>query len=78
MLIGSAEYQRNVWRRLYAVFFFDAGNAQERFTWRVNKGLGLGLMYGTPVGPISVTWTKAMSKRTHPSRIELTMGPELL
>ena len=78
LLEGSGEYQQHLYRKWYVSAFYDAGNAKNHFGMHLNKGAGLGLLWVSPIGPIAVTWAKALSRSGHPNRIQIAMGPDLV
>lgn len=76
-LVGSGEYQQHLRGKLYATIFADAGNASNDISFRTEKGVGFGIMYASPIGPLALTFAKAMTKNGNPHRIQFSMGPDL-
>lgn len=79
LVVGSAEYQYNIYKKFYTVLFYDVGNAFDNFSdARLKQGVGFGVMFASPVGPLELTLGQALSKGDAGPRIQFTMGPELL
>jgi len=77
--VASAEYQHRLWKELYGTIFYDVGNAFDHFFHeRLREGVGFGLMYRSPIGPLHLTLAWAISEpRFHHKRVEFSMGPDL-
>lgn len=78
LVVGSAEYQYNFYSKFYGVLFYDVGNAYDSFDEDLKQGVGFGVMYASPVGPLELTLGQPISKGDAGPRIQFTMGPELL
>ena len=76
LAVGSLEYQQRLKEGLYAAVFYDAGSAANHFKSRLNRGVGVGAIYDTRVGPIKIYLARAVSKHTKPYSIEFSVGPE--
>ena len=57
--------------------FFDAGNARNTFSGKLETGTGVGLRWVSPIGPLRLDFAWAMTRPGHPLRIHLTVGPDL-
>jgi translocation and assembly module TamA len=70
---ASAEYVHwlnNTWG---VAGFVDVGDAADRFTdLHMNQGIGLGLRYKTPAGPIAVD--VAYGRQAHKVRVDFFLG----
>ena len=75
---SSFEYQQHLVQKWYATGFFDAGNAENHFVMRLNQGVGIGVLWVSPIGPIAVTLAKTLNRDRHPTRIQIAMGPDLV
>lgn len=73
---GSIEYQNKLYGQLYGAVFYDIGAASNHFGTPVNKGVGVGLVYYTVVGPVKIYLGRAISKKSQPYDIEFSLGPE--
>ena len=81
MVNAKAEWRFPIWRRLGGVLFWDAGNAWSRrqknpdFT-RLRHGVGGGVRYLTPVGPLSldVGWKLDRRSGEDPYAWHFTVG----
>ncbi len=88
LYVGSAEYQRRVWRKLYLTAFYDAGNASNNFhctssdkSSGTNCGIknspGVGIMYASPVGPLQLNLAQAIDEKTKPYNLTFNIGVTL-
>ena len=62
LALASIEYQHPVVRDWYGAAFVDAGNAADRWAdWDPVYGIGVGVRWRSPVGPVSVdvAWGEA-------------------
>lgn len=78
LAVGSVEYNyrfRPAWR---AAVFADAGNAFDR-QWRdpVKVGLGLGVRWSSPIGPVRLDVAAGVSETKVPIRLHFFIGPAL-
>lgn len=76
--VGSLEYNyqfRDGWR---AAVFADAGNAyDENFSNETKYGVGVGVRWASPVGPIRVDVAAGVSEDSVPIRLHFFIGPPL-
>lgn len=77
LAVGSAEYQHHIKGNWYGTTFYDIGNAMDNTDQAFARGVGAGIMWASPIGPIEITVAKAMSLPGKPMRIQFTMGPDL-
>jgi len=77
LLVGSLEYEQRITGNWSAALFHDVGNALNDFSDPLQKGVGLGLRYRTPVGQIRVDVAQARSNPEHPLRLHISIGPDL-
>ena len=78
LIESSIEYQHHLVRKYYATTFFDTGNADNYFGMHLKRGVGMGILWISPIGPIALTCTKALDRSKHPNRIQIAMGPDLV
>lgn len=78
LMAGSVEYQHHLINNFYGAIFFDAGNAVNNFPINLQKGTGIGLVWLSPLGPMELTAGKALDLPGRPTRIQFTMGFDLL
>ena len=81
LTVGSAEYQYKLHKKLYSAIFFDAGNAFDNTPWHLERSVGAGLVYRSPLGPIEVSIARPLNNPS-PSffksfRIQFVIGPDL-
>ena len=79
LTLVNAELRFPVVGKLGAVIFSDNGNVYRRLSdiellnWRYN--LGVGIRYGTPLGPIRVDWGFNLDRRLTPDEGRLVLEP---
>ncbi|MEX5443686.1 autotransporter assembly complex family protein [Acinetobacter schindleri] len=78
LTIGSLEYNyqfREGWR---AAVFADAGNAYDKdFSNPTEYGVGLGVRWASPIGPIRIDVASGISDDNHPIRVHFFIGSQL-
>ncbi|ENO17007.2 outer membrane protein assembly factor [Marinobacter nanhaiticus D15-8W] len=78
MLVGSVEYQyplTNTWR---LAAFYDRGNAINDLNDPLATGVGMGIRWVSPVGPLRLDIAKGLDEELGGGwRIHFSMGPEL-
>lgn len=77
LLVGSVEYEYRFLDKWAIAAFYDAGNAFNGFSLDVKQGVGVGLRWISPVGPIRVDFALALSKPGTPFRFHVYVGPDL-
>jgi len=75
--IGSIELQHRIYNKIYGSVFFDAGNVSSNLFSDYDKSVGVGLVYRSVLGSISLTVAQALDKPGQPRRVEFSMGPDL-
>ncbi len=78
LMVGSAEYQHRLINNFYGAAFFDIGNAVNNFPINLQKGAGVGIVWISPLGPMELTAGKALDLPGHPTRLQFSMGIDLL
>lgn len=77
LTVGSLEYVHNFTEKWGAAAFVDAGRAYTNSTEETRVGVGFGLRWQSPVGPLRVDIGFGVSEDDVPTRLHLTIGPEL-
>ncbi len=77
MLIGSIEYEHAISTKWAAAAFYDVGDAVDNFYDPLSKGVGIGVRWRSPVGPIRFDWARALTPEDKPWRIHINIGPDL-
>lgn len=78
LVVGSLEYQYPLLERWRLATFVDHGNAIDGFSDPLQTGVGLGVRWISPVGPIRLDLAHALdSDEGSNFRIHFSMGPEL-
>lgn len=78
LVVGSLEYQYPLLERWRLATFVDHGNAIDGFSDPLKTGVGVGVRWVSPVGPIRLDLAHALdSDEGSNFRIHFSMGPEL-
>jgi translocation and assembly module TamA len=77
LLVGSLEYEHQIWDKWSLAAFYDVGNAFNDFSEPLKQGTGLGVRWQSPVGLIRIDVATALSEKGHPWRLHITVGPDL-
>ena len=76
LLVGSAEYDYNVFGDWFVAAFYDAGNAYNEKPDSIFSGAGVGIRWASPVGMVRVDVANALSDDDRPWRLHITFGPD--
>jgi translocation and assembly module TamA len=76
LLVGSVEYEYRFLPKWGLATFFDAGAASDSFSGPFQKGVGLGVRWISPVGPIRLDGAYALDD-PRGFRIHVNIGPDL-
>lgn len=74
--VASVEYRNKLIGDLDGAVFYDTGLATNHIGDPLNKGIGVGLVYNSLVGPIKLYLARAISKHDRPYQVEFSIGPE--
>jgi translocation and assembly module TamA len=77
-LVGSIEFDYMFREKWSAAAFFDTGNAFD--DWNdigLEQGVGVGVRWYTPVGPLRIDLAKGISEPGSDLRLHLVFGPDL-
>lgn len=77
LLVGSLEYEHQIWEKWSLAAFYDVGNASNDFSEPLKQGTGVGVRWQSPVGLIRIDVATALSETGHPLRLHITVGPDL-
>jgi len=77
LLVGSLELERRINSKWGVAAFVDSGNAFDRFHVDPKTGIGLGIRWRSPVGPIRLDLAHPLDKHGDLVRVHFVMGPEL-
>ncbi len=75
MIAGSMEYQYQFAEKWRAATFIDKGNAGDSWAMGLKTGVGVGIRWVSPVGPIRVDIAHGVEDNS--VRLHFSMGPEL-
>jgi translocation and assembly module TamA len=76
MLVGSVEYDYNVYKKWYLAAFYDVGNTFNDLPVDAASGAGVGIRWASPVGMVRVDAASAISEDGQPWRLHITFGPD--
>jgi len=76
MLVGSVEYDYNVYGKWYLAAFYDVGNTFNEMPIDAASGAGVGIRWASPVGMVRVDVASAISEDGQPWRLHITFGPD--
>jgi translocation and assembly module TamA len=77
LMVGSIEIDHLLTDKWGVAAFVDSGNAFDRTPVNPKTGIGLGIRWRSPVGPIRIDFAYALNKDNSPFRIHFSMGPDL-
>jgi translocation and assembly module TamA len=73
----SIEIDRLISKKWSIAAFVDSGNAFDDFDVQFKTGIGLGLRWYSPLGPIRVDVAHPLDDPTRDYRVHITLGPDL-
>jgi translocation and assembly module TamA len=76
LAVGSMELRYLVLDKWYATTFFDAGNVNNKFLPPAKKGVGIGVIWRSPIGLAELSYARALDLKGHPGKIQFSIGPE--
>lgn len=77
LAIASIEFDRLVAEKWSVAAFVDTGNAFDTSVFKMATGVGLGLRWYSPVGPIRVDIAHPIDDPNRQFRLHITLGPDL-
>ena len=77
LLTGSIEFEHYFNDRWGVAAFIDAGNAIDDFNDDLEEGVGFGMRWKSPVGPVRVDIANAISSDEKDWRLHISIGPDL-
>jgi translocation and assembly module TamA len=78
LMVGSVEYQYEFTENWRVAAFVDEGNAMDDLSDPLATGVGLGIRWISPVGPLRLDVAKGLDPEFGGEwRIHFSMGPEL-
>jgi translocation and assembly module TamA len=72
--VGSLEYQRHIKGNWYLSAFYDAGHVGKNLGGEVKRGIGVGVIWQSPIGALQLTAAQAQDLRGKPIAIQFSMG----
>ena len=77
LLVGSVELERLLLDKWAVALFVDSGNAFDKAHVDPRTGVGFGIRWHSPVGPIRLDFAHPLTDSKDAFRIHFSMGPEL-
>lgn len=77
LIFGGIEYEHYFNDRWGAAVFADAGNAIDDIEADLEQGVGFGMRWKSPIGPVRVDIANAISAVDRPWRLHINIGPDL-
>ncbi|MEH6650995.1 MAG: autotransporter assembly complex family protein [Motiliproteus sp.] len=77
LVVVSTEIDYRIKPDWRLALFVDKGDAVNSFEGGLNTGVGAGVRWQSPFGPIRLDLAKALNIEGHPWRIHFTLGPDL-
>ncbi|MFO1420765.1 MAG: autotransporter assembly complex family protein [Candidatus Competibacteraceae bacterium] len=78
LLVASIEYEHRVWDGWSVAAFVDSGDAFDGATPSMKTGVGLGLRWRSPVGPVRIDFASGLDRPPGDTfRFSFSIGPDL-
>ncbi|MCW9013136.1 MAG: autotransporter assembly complex protein TamA [Gammaproteobacteria bacterium] len=77
LMIGSIEFEHSFTGKWGLALFYDAGNAIDDFSEKLERGAGFGFRWKSPIGPVRIDLASAISQDDKPWRLHINIGPDL-
>ncbi|MGQ0799178.1 MAG: autotransporter assembly complex protein TamA [Pseudomarimonas sp.] len=77
LIVASAELEKRIGEQWAVAVFADAGNAFDSDSFEPAVGVGLGLRWRSPVGPIRLDLGHGLNDPDQAVRLHIGIGPEL-
>ncbi len=77
LLDGSLEIDRLIGEKWALAAFIDAGDAFDQTDFEFKTGVGVGLRWYSPVGPIRVDFAHPLDNPDESFRLHISLGPDL-
>lgn len=77
IIVGSAELQYNFFDKWRFATFFDVGNASNRFSTSLKRGIGIGISRSTPVGSVDFGIARPLDSEKKNINFIFSLGPDL-
>jgi translocation and assembly module TamA len=77
LMIGSLEFDRRIRGNWSLAVFVDGGNAIDSLGDDLQRSVGFGVRWQSPVGPVRIDLASAISRSGDPWRLHINIGPDL-
>ena len=77
LAVGSLEYRYSIMSKWKIALFGDMGTATNDFSETISSSTGLGVVWGSPIGPIRLYLAKPLTNSSDSFALHFMLGPEL-
>jgi translocation and assembly module TamA len=77
LVVGSLEYEYRILENWSVAAFVDTGDAFDNATPEFRTGLGFGVRWQSPVGPVRIDLAHGLDEPGDTVRLHLNIGPDL-
>lgn len=77
LLVGSVEFEHLFTDKWSGALFYDTGNAFNSWQEPLKDGAGFGVRWRSPIGPVRFDLAWALSEPGTPTRLHISVGPDL-
>lgn len=77
LAVASVELERRIGEQWAVAAFADAGDAFDGGAFKASVGVGMGLRWRSPVGPVRLDIGRGLDEPGRPLRLHIGIGPEL-
>ncbi|HRD65534.1 MAG TPA: autotransporter assembly complex family protein [Candidatus Competibacter sp.] len=78
LVVGSVEYEHRVWNDWSVAAFVDSGDAFDGASPEPKTGVGMGLRWRSPVGPVRIDFASGLDRPPGDAfRFSFSIGPDL-
>lgn len=77
LVMGSTEFQYQIVNKWYAGVFYEAGNALNHFSDRLEQDAGISVTWASPIGPVQISLAKSINRQGRPFKLQVYIGPDL-
>ncbi len=76
-MVGSLELDHRITEKWGLAAFVDTGNAFNDLPVDLKTGVGLGIRWSSPVGPVRLDFARPLDRKSDQLWVHFVMGPDL-